>query len=154
MISFMIEGNPVAKARPRFGRSRRGFPVAYTPAATTNYEAWVKHCAVQTMAAAAPIEGPLQLRVTFFLEIPQSWPEWKRDAAAMGQVFPTGKPDTDNFLKAILDGGNGILWRDDSQLVLIEASKLYADDGKPRTFVWLKPMATIASAAEWKARAA
>lgn len=152
IVQFTIDGHPVPKGRPRFGRSRGGFTVAYTPQATTNYEAWVKHCAVAAMAGQPPLEGPLMLRATFYLEIPQSWPAWKHDAAAMGQVYPTGKPDTDNFIKAVTDGANGILWRDDSQLVLIEASKAYASDGKPGSFVWVKRLEAIASAAEWKAR--
>lgn len=42
------------------------------------------------------------------------------------------KPDIDNFLKAIMDAGNGVLWKDDSQIVFLTAS-IQRDSDRPRT---------------------
>ena len=42
-----------------------------------------------------------------------------------GKLFP-GRPDIDNILKAI-DGLNGILWKDDAQIILAVVSKRYGN---------------------------
>jgi Holliday junction resolvase RusA-like endonuclease len=42
----------------------------------------------------------------------------------------TVKPDLDNCIKLFFDACNGILWRDDSQIVRILADKIYVDDWK------------------------
>src|SRR5699024_11012696 len=43
-------------------------------------------------------------------------------------IRPTVKADIDNYTKAILDSCNGILWRDDSQVVSLIANKYYSDN--------------------------
>lgn len=37
------------------------------------------------------------------------------------------RPDTDNYIKGILDALNGIVVKDDSQIVNIVAQKFYSD---------------------------
>lgn len=41
--------------------------------------------------------------------------------------YPVGRPDTDNLAKVILDCGNEILWKDDSQIISVKARKQYSD---------------------------
>lgn len=36
------------------------------------------------------------------------------------------RPDVDNYVKAILDLCNGVLWKDDSQITYLEADKAWA----------------------------
>ena len=43
-----------------------------------------------------------------------------------GQIKPTTKPDLDNIVKA-LDGMNGIVVVDDSQIVKLTATKQYSE---------------------------
>ena len=45
-----------------------------------------------------------------------------------GTVKPTKRPDLDNFLKAVVDGCNGILFRDDAQVTKIIVEKIYASE--------------------------
>ena len=47
-----------------------------------------------------------------------------------GSLLPVKRPDLDNYVKAILDGANEILWHDDSQIVDLLLYKRY--DKKPR----------------------
>lgn len=44
---------------------------------------------------------------------------------------PTGKPDLDKLVRAVLDALTGVVWRDDSQIVHIETWKTYAYSGRP-----------------------
>jgi Holliday junction resolvase RusA-like endonuclease len=38
---------------------------------------------------------------------------------------PTKKPDLDNLAKSVLDGLNGVVYLDDSQLVSLHITKVY-----------------------------
>jgi Holliday junction resolvase RusA-like endonuclease len=129
MIRFVIPGVPVAKGRARIGRTRSGQTVAFTPAKTRSYEALVALAAQQAMAGRAPYakEQTLFLRVDAYLPVPASWSQKKRQAALDGAVRPSSRPDLDNFVKAALDGLNGILFADDSSVVQIWAAKMYGD---------------------------
>jgi Holliday junction resolvase RusA-like endonuclease len=42
-------------------------------------------------------------------------------------VHPTVKPDIDNIAKAIADGGNGVVWADDKQIVRLTTLKRYGE---------------------------
>ena len=128
MITIEIPGYPVAKGRPKFTRTG----IAYTPAKTRNYEAFVKLIAVQAMNGAAPLLEALNVRVVAECAIPQSWSKKKRDLAARGILRPTTRPDADNLVKS-LDGMTGITWKDDSQIVELSVSKIYSE--QPRLLV-------------------
>lgn len=123
-LRFSIPGEPRGKGRPRFGRSRSGFAVAYTDAKTASYENLVKLAARQ--AGAQPIEGPLDVYLCAFFTVPQSWSKKRRLDALTGREGP-GKFDLDNILKAVLDGLNGIAFHDDKQIVTIQAAKRFSD---------------------------
>ncbi|MNP83694.1 Endodeoxyribonuclease RusA [compost metagenome] len=52
----------------------------------------------------------------------------KRKAMAIaGELFPTKKPDMDNVIKAIYDGLNGVVWKDDVQVVDAFVRKRYGE---------------------------
>src|SRR5262249_60600493 len=60
------------------------------------------------------------------LPVPASWSGRRRDAALRGEIRPTSRPDTDNYIKAALDALNTIVVADDSLVVDLVASKRYA----------------------------
>ena len=134
-LSFVMDGVPVGKGRPRFSR-KTGH--VYTPEKTARYEerlAWAAQC---EMKGRPLFEGPLEVRLTALMPVPASKPvKWK--AAALGGLHrPTGKPDADNVAK-VLDALNGVVWRDDAQIVELHVSKTYGD--KPGLCVWVKSLA-------------
>lgn len=116
MIVFTVPGQPVAKQRPKFARMG-AFVKTYTPKETVNYESLVRYAAAQAMNGADPMEGPLTLNVEIFLTIPASASKKQQLLMRQNIVMPTKKPDGDNVLKAIKDACNGVVWRDDSQIV-------------------------------------
>lgn len=132
MICFEIPGQPVAKGRPKFAR-RGAHVVAYTPAKTVSYENLVKFAATEAMQGMRPSFKPIYLTIELFMQIPASWSAKRRALAESGDIMPTKKPDADNILKGIKDGCNGIVWRDDAQVVRIGLGKLYSD--RPRAVV-------------------
>ena len=126
IVTFNIPGQPVAKGRPKFAR-RGAHVVAYTPAATVSYENLVKMAATLAMRGVEPTAGPVALSVSLSMQIPASWSNKRRALAAAGSIAATKKPDADNVLKGIKDGCNGIIWRDDAQVVRITLEKRYSE---------------------------
>lgn len=111
---------PVAKGRPRMGM--HGF---YTPEKTRNYEAEIRMHALaekklQSLAEPTPETVSLEADIVFYFPIPQNKLKKIKDNAPM-----MIKPDLDNLVKSILDGLQGILFKDDKQITKITASKLY-----------------------------
>lgn len=126
IVAFNIPGQPVAKGRPKFAR-RGAHVVAYTPQKTASYENLVKMAATQAMGGIEPTAGPVSLCLTLDLQIPASWSKKRRAMAVAGAIAATKKPDADNVLKGIKDGCNGIIWRDDAQVVRIMIEKRYSE---------------------------
>lgn len=126
MITFVVPGQPVAKGRPKVSTAG-GFSRLYTPAKTVSYEGLVAHSASVAMAGTAPIEGPVSASLDIVMQVPASWSKKKQLQAVAGQIRPTTKPDADNVIKAIFDGMNGVVWRDDVQVVDFSGRKRYGD---------------------------
>jgi len=134
-IRIELAGEPVPKARPRFGKGR-----VFTDARTSSYEASLGWAARVAMAGRAPLLGPLVLSVMAFLGIPRSWSARDRRRALVGAVQPIGKPDWDNVGK-ISDALNGIVWGDDAQVVDARVVKRYAE--QPRLVLEIAPIEEV-----------
>jgi Holliday junction resolvase RusA-like endonuclease len=78
------------------------------------------------MRGAPPTLEAVSLEVVVSLPIPQSWSRKKQQAARWGVVRPTSRPDIDNYIKAVFDGCNEIVWKDDSQVVQVTATKRHS----------------------------
>lgn len=123
-ITFFIPGQPVAKARAR-AFSRNGQTRMYTPKKTADYESLVHSICKESFAR--PLESPVVVKIHAAIAIPLSWSKKRREAALRDEVYPTGRPDIDNYIKAIFDGMNGAAFLDDSQVVSLECSKFYGE---------------------------
>ena len=74
----------------------------------------------QSFGAELPpldFDGPIAIDAAFYFNRPKS----------AKRQHPTVKPDLDKLVRAILDALTGVIWRDDSQVVFIEARKSYLD---------------------------
>ena len=125
-MKLTIPGDPIAQMRPRFRRVG-AHVMTYDPQKPQKE-------AIRSIIsenAFKPIENrAISLNVTFFVPIPNSATEAKRNAFLWKLELPIHKPDLDNYIK-FLDFANGILWHDDCQITSITATKQYSD--KPRT---------------------
>jgi Holliday junction resolvase RusA-like endonuclease len=126
MIRFTIPGQPVGKGRPRMGR-QGGFSRLYTPEKTVSYESLVGYSAAQAMAGQPLVEAAVFVTLDIRVQIPASWSKKKQDLARFGGCWPATKPDIDNVEKAIFDGLNGVVWKDDVQVVKVTKQKRYSD---------------------------
>ena len=130
-ILFRLYGEPVAKGRPRFTRQGR----AYTPAKTKTYEEEVALFAKAAMKDLEPLKTPVAVSVHATFPIPQGYSKKRRQACLDGSERHLKRPDLDNIVKAITDGMNGVVYDDDSQIVRLQAKKVYGTDGMVEVFV-------------------
>lgn len=121
-IRISVPGTPQGKGRARFGNGR-----TYTPAKTVAYEGLIALAGEQVMGAIDKFEGPVFLTVTATFDIPKSRAKKIGTAMAGGIAWHTAKPDQDNILKAVGDGLNGIVWKDDSQIAFAKCMKMYGE---------------------------
>jgi Holliday junction resolvase RusA-like endonuclease len=123
VLAFEVPGPPVAKGRAR-SVIRNGRIGHYTPEKTERYENLVCMAAKLAMQGRSPVTNAVTLRVDAYMPIPASWSKKKRDRAR--SIEHITRPDLDNIIKAIKDGCNQVVWRDDSQVTAIEARKFYS----------------------------
>lgn len=128
MVTFMVEGTPVPKGRPRFAR-RGKFVSTYSPKTTVDYESKVSEAAKLAMAGSDPLETPVAAYIYITLPVPASYSKKRTTACLSGQERPTKKSDIDNYCKAVFDGMNGIVFLDDSLVVSLHATKVYGAVG-------------------------
>ena len=128
MVTFMVEGTPVPKGRPRFAR-RGKFVSTYSPKTTVDYESKVSESAKLAMGASEPLETPVGAYIYITLPVPASYSKKRTQACLSGEERPTKKSDIDNYCKAIFDGMNGIVFVDDSLVVSLHATKVYGTIG-------------------------
>src|SRR5699024_4888088 len=83
-----------------------------------------------------PLECPLVVELDIYRQIPKSTSKKRRKLKNERVIRPIVKPDIDNYTKGILDSLNGIVWKDDSQVVSLIANKYYSDN--PRVEIQIK----------------
>ncbi|WP_433886933.1 RusA family crossover junction endodeoxyribonuclease [Pseudomonas vranovensis] len=140
-VSFLVPGEPVGKGRPRIGKVGNHARM-FTPAKTASYEGLIAMAGTNAMAGRTLLEGAVMVELRIVMAVPQSKSKkWKAQALA-GEVFPTKKPDMDNVIKAIYDGLNGVVWKDDVQVVDAFVRKRYGE--VPGVHVRIVPLQEVA----------
>jgi len=128
MIEFTIKGEPKSKQRPIFS-NRNGKVRVFTGKATASFENHVKLIAEDNFKT--PFSNSVGIHIKFYLHRPK-YLIWK--TKPMPAIYNPKRPDIDNLIKSVVDGLNGIAFKDDAQIVNIRAEKLYhSGDGFSRT---------------------
>lgn len=125
MIEFTVPGEPKGKGRPRFSRVGK-FTKTYTDAKTKMYEEKIASAARLQMYPHEPLETPLSISLHLHLGVPTSYSKKRREACLTGEEWPMKKPDIDNVAKAFLDAMNGIVYKDDVQVIRLHVTKTYS----------------------------
>lgn len=137
MISFTVYGEPVAQGRPRAGKSKSGDVVMYDPAKSKNYKQYVRLTATQYRPSAL-IESAVSLTVKVYRPIPKL-SKVKHRQAIEGVLRPKSKPDLSNYIKGVEDAIEGVLLKNDSQVVDYgDSGKWYSDN--PRIEITIKEL--------------
>jgi Holliday junction resolvase RusA-like endonuclease len=124
-IHFQVEGDPKGKGRPRFSRFGK-FTRVYTDKQTLDYEAQIKVFAAEAMGSTDLLETPVSVYLYIRHAVPQSYSKKRAEACLSGLEQPCKKPDIDNIAKTFLDGMNGAIFKDDTQVVDLHVKKVYS----------------------------
>ena len=112
-----LEIKPMAAPRPRVTRFGTYNKREYTDYKEAIRLAWVaKH-------KGPPVDGPVAMQVEFLFSKPKSWSKKKKEEAK----WHTSKPDIDNLLKSVKDALNGVAYKDDSQVCMVNMRKSRAE---------------------------
>lgn len=123
-MEIRIYGDPAPQG------SKRVFNGRVVEAAGNKLKVWRKAIAAACQNLVTEehslLLGPVRVEVEFYLPRPASVTQKKR-------ALPIVPPDLDKLLRGLLDGigQSEVIWGDDSQVVQVEAIKLYADDTEP-----------------------
>lgn len=128
MTTFSVDVTPVPKGRARYVR-RGNHITSYTPEKTRTYETLIKEAGVQAMGSSEPLETPVTLYLYIRMPIPKSYSKKRIEACLNGSEQPIKKPDASNILKSVEDGLNGVIYKDDSQIINIHVTKVYSTQG-------------------------
>lgn len=133
-IRFRVVGIPATQGSKTAFRSKNGKMIV-TDSARKTLAPWKDDVrrAAAVNAPKEPLATAVQLVLTFFLPAPKSLPKRQR-------IWHTKKPDLSKLVRAVEDACTGIIWRDDSQVTDLAASKHYAYGCQPGVLVVIAPL--------------
>lgn len=115
-LDLFVPGRPAAQGSKRHVGGGRLVEQSKAVAPWRTAVAW--HVA-QTFTQA-PLDGPLVLAVEFVMPRPAATPKRSTPPAIK-------RPDLDKLIRAVDDALSGVIWRDDSQVVRVDARKRLAE---------------------------
>ena len=125
-----VRGQPAPQGskRPvRLGNGKIG--MAESSKAVGPWREAVRAETQRSMNGSGPLAGPVRVSLAFFTPRPKGHFRTGRFAAILRDGAPgrpAGRPDLDKLARAVLDGLTaGGAWKDDSQVVVLVAEKLY-----------------------------
>ena len=137
MIHFTVPGIAAPQGSKKAFRTKGGrIALVESSPNVRPYRASVASAAYA--AGAKVLHGPISITVVFQFVRPKS-----HYTAKGGLLFSApryvGKPDIDKLCRAVLDALTGIAYADDSQVVALDASKVYGPTSS--TEIFIKPTA-------------
>lgn len=133
-VDFRVYGTPKPQGSKR--HVGNGIMVESAGAPLKTWREDVKLAALRERRELdAPLDGPLHLRVLFYLARPQGHSGTGRNEGKLrssAPPYPHRKPDIDKLLRSTLDAiSTAQLWADDARVCDLVAVKRYACDEQP-----------------------
>lgn len=125
VVQFVVHGTPKPKGSARgFVAMKAGKARAIVTTDNKGLKSWetAVRFAAQSQAGELLMMGAVEVEIDFYLQRPPSVSEKKRP-------FMTTKPDLSKLVRGFEDALNEVVWKDDSQVVRITATKNYATVG-------------------------
>lgn len=126
-IRFFAHGIPKGQPRPK-AFSRGGRAGVYDPGTAEGWKGQVA-LAAKDKRPQEPWDGPIEMILEFRFPRPKWHYGTGKNSGAVkwsSPMYVTGKPDSDNLAKAVLDAMTQLgFWRDDAQVARISIVKYY-----------------------------
>lgn len=129
-ISFTVRGLPVPQGSSRVfvGKSGRAFVATEGNRTRSPLGAWRSAIATEARAVMGDLpclEGPIALEVDFVMPRPRGHYRVNGQLKPAAPAWHSGRPDVDKLLRSLLDAITEVVIRDDSQVAVVQATKLY-----------------------------
>lgn len=122
MTFYTLHLEPKPQSRPRFGR--------YGTYEDKKMNQWKHNCESQLRLMNPKIieKGAIFVSMTFYIYPPKRIAEVKKKRLELESeaIYVDKRPDIDNYIKAVLDCSNEILFKDDGQVAALSSQKLYS----------------------------
>ncbi len=122
MTFYTLHLDPKPQSRPRFGRNG-----TYED---KKMKQWKRNCESQLRLMNPKIieKGAIFVSMTFYIYPPKRIAEVKKKRLELESeaIYVDKRPDIDNYIKAVLDCSNEILFKDDGQVAALSSQKLYS----------------------------
>lgn len=119
MLEFEVYGHPEPQGSTR-AFIPKGWNRAIITANSPKLKPWrqeVTGAAINVMAGREPVTSAVEICVDFFFDRPKS--------VKKSVIHKTTKPDIDKLARAILDALTGVVFKDDSQVIRLSATKQF-----------------------------
>lgn len=123
MVTFTVVGTPKPQGSKRAYINRKtGRPIITEQGGSqlTDWRTDVQQAAIRAQGDTPPLEGPLTVKLHFYLQRPKSHPKTKI-------TWPITRPDIDKLARAVLDAITYVCFKDDSQVVVLYVTKTWAE---------------------------
>ena len=133
MINFTITGKPIPLKRHRVTKHGR----MYDPSYKDKKQIWLQ---IAKWKPKMPFVGDIMLKVIFTIPYPKKFYRTGKFKHLLKDNIPeyvSVRPDIDNYCKLLLDilQGKGRYFVDDSQVVKLQAEKVYGMKGKTEVVI-------------------
>lgn len=129
-VHFIIKGRPVGKGRPRMNR-RTG--KAYTPETTKKEENRIRR--IYHKEVNHYFESYVKMTIIAYYPVAKSNTKKIKEQKLKNIIRPNTKPDIDNVIKLVADSLNDLAYKDDTQIVELNAVKYYSDNPRVEVFI-------------------
>ena len=96
---------------------------------------------VKPFAPKEPLQGPIELYITFFMPIPKSTSGIRKRQMQNRLILPIVKPDEDNLAYLVTNALKKIVYEDDNQICAKHVYKYYSDE--PKTVIKVRVIETM-----------
>lgn len=121
-VELEIKVKPRPKERPRF------YGHAYTPKRTREYEDLIR--GTYAIKTDKVFDTPIKIEIRACFKIPNGISSVKKYELVGKPCTSHRKGDADNIAKAVLDGLNGIAYKDDTIVTDLHISKRWSTEDK------------------------
>jgi Holliday junction resolvase RusA-like endonuclease len=137
VVSFIVYGRAVPGGSKTTGVRKDGTRYVRDDNASrvAPWKGFVAREAALTMGEDAPLQGPLAMFVVFHLSRPLSH-FGRKGLRPSAPARPIVRPDLTKLLRPLEDALKGIVWRDDSQVVMQYVEKRYGEPTRVEVTVW------------------
>lgn len=118
-LLVVVDAPPVPKGRARVVTLRSGKVAAFTPKRTYAASLQVGWLMKLAWRMEPDADSHFDVDMVFYVRSPKT------------------RGDLDNFVKLVLDAGNGVIWADDQQVTVAKAQRL-VDRKNPRTEIQIR----------------